>query len=310
VPGAIDTSLNIALWEGQLGPDGDKSVVAVVNGQPIFSTARLVYGELRGGKYQILWDSPLFNLLHANIYFRDVNNDGAKEIVIESTTYGNQEYPILVIFDKEGREITRQRKCDTLSGTGDNFNQEDGTCAIFGEDITFSENEEGPKEIYVKNWDDSKNHIFKLNRDSSYVPGPPVAGSFPPEPPLPPPPPDPAQLNQQGIRLMRLKDYTSAIIAFERADLFAAHKNPEYANNVGFAMYKAGRYEASVDWLNTTISLDPKRAVAYLNLGDALIELKRIPEAREAYKKYLELAPDSKAVPDVKKKLDALPPIR
>jgi len=33
-----------------------------------------------------------------------------------------------------------------------------------------------------------------------------------------------------------------------------------------------------------------------------------IAEARKDYEKYLELAPDSKSAPDVKKKLDALPP--
>jgi predicted negative regulator of RcsB-dependent stress response len=44
-----------------------------------------------------------------------------------------------------------------------------------------------------------------------------------------------------------------------------------------------------------------------MNLGDAHANLNHNTEAREAYKKYLELAPDSKAAPEVKKKLDALP---
>lgn len=149
-PGSVDADLSVAVWEGKLGPGEAESVVSVINGRPHFSTARLVYGEMGNGKYVMLWDSPLFNVLHGDIYFQDVNADGNKEIIIESTTYGNHEYPILVIFDKNGREITRQRKCDTSSGTGENFHQEDGTCAIFGEDITFSENEEGPKEIYVR----------------------------------------------------------------------------------------------------------------------------------------------------------------
>jgi hypothetical protein len=306
--GAVDADLNIALWQGTLGPREEQTVIACINarGRTVFATARLVYGVLLDGQYVMLWDSPLFNVLHGAISFQDVDADGNQEIVIESTNYGNKEYPMLVIFNGNGREITRQKKCDTNIAADANFSEEDGTCAIFGEDIAFSENAEGPKEIYVRNWYDGKNHVFKLNKDGSYVPGAPVLGQFPPEPPLPPSP-DPAQLNQQGIRFMRLKDYASAIIAFERADLLVAHKNPEYANNVGFAMYKAGRYEASVDWLNTTISLDPKRDVAYLNLGDALVKLNRNAEAREAYRKYLELAPDSKSAPEVKKKLEALP---
>lgn len=68
------------------------------------------------------------------------------------------------------------------------------------------------------------------------------------------------------------------------------------------------KYEFAVEWLKKTIELDPKRSVAYLNLGDALAKLNRNADARDAYKKYLELAPDSKAAPDVKQKLGALPP--
>jgi len=51
--------------------------------------------------------------------------------------------------------------------------------------------------------------------------------------------------------------------------------------------------------------LDPQRAVAYLNLGDCYAKLSRDAEARGAYRKFLELAPDSKAASEVKKKLDA-----
>jgi len=68
------------------------------------------------------------------------------------------------------------------------------------------------------------------------------------------------------------------------------------------------RYEESVNWCERAIEIDPKRAVAYVNLGDAYVKLNRNAEARRAYTKYLELAPNSKSAPDVKKKLDALPP--
>ena len=68
------------------------------------------------------------------------------------------------------------------------------------------------------------------------------------------------------------------------------------------------KYDLAVYWLQKTVALDPKRAVAYLNLGNALAKLNRNAEAREAYGKYLELAPDSRSVPDVHRKLAALPP--
>ena len=81
-----------------------------------------------------------------------------------------------------------------------------------------------------------------------------------------------------------------------------------FSNNAGFAYYKAGHYEDSVAWIQKAIEADPGRAVAYLNLGDALVKLDRKAEARRAYTKYLELAPNSKSAPEVKRKLEALRP--
>jgi hypothetical protein len=264
----------------------------------------LVYGELRGRDYTILWDSPLLNVLHGDIYFEDVNGDGSKEIVVESSTYGNHEYPILVIFDKNGREITRQKKCDTSDSADGNFHEDDGVCAIFGADVSFSGNEEGPKQIFVRGWyGDRKDHAFRL-LNGLYEPGPPVTGAFPST--SSEKAPDADDLNVQGKKLMQAKDYASAIAKFMGADLLAGHKNAEYANNVGFALYKAEQYQTAVDWLKIAIGIDPKRAVAYLNLGDAFAKLNRNAEVRQAYTKYLELAPNSNAAPDVKKKLEAL----
>lgn len=341
--GTVDADVNIAIWQGNLGPGDQESVIACINGQgrTDFSTARLVYGELRDGQYVMLWDSPLFNILHGNIYFKDVNGDGWKEIVIDSTNYGNQEYPMEVIFDHNGREITRQRKCEMTIAADGNLTAEDGTCPIFGHDVEFSSTvnppadpeaaKSEPEQIYVTGWyEDGKNHVFELSH-GIYVPGPPVFGPFPPAPPMPSEPTaaDAAQDNQQGMNFMRQKNYSAAELQFARASLITGDKNPLYANNEGFAYYKAEQYDMAIWWLQKTVQLDPKRAVAYLNLGDALakldcseqararyrkalgdsfVEVNCNPEtARAAYQKYLELAPNSKAAPDVRKKLAALP---
>ncbi len=134
---------------------------------------------------------------------------------------------------------------------------EDGTCAIFGKDVQFSgdmqapqdpddEGGRAPEDIYVRDWyGDGKNHAFKL-ANGAYVPGPPVEGDFPPQL-KPEKASDPAALNEEGLKLMRARDYASAVTKFMRADWLAGHKSAEYGNNVGFALYKAGRYEASVD---------------------------------------------------------------
>lgn len=238
--GAVDADLNIALWQGNLGPRDEQTVVACINarGRTTFATARLVYGVLRDGRYVILWDSPLFNVLHGDISFRDLHADGNQEVVIESTNWGNKEYPMLVIFDRNGREITRQKKCDTTVSADANFTAEDGTCAIFGTEVQFASDARMPRdsddqspvppeEIYVTDWyADGKNHIFKLSKEGSYVPGLPVPDPFPPEP-LPPPTPDPAQLNQQGIKSMRGKDYATAEGKFMQASILVGNKNAE-----------------------------------------------------------------------------------
>jgi len=118
---------------------------------------------------------------------------------------------------------------------------------------------------------------------------------------------DPKVENEEALKFMQRRQPMSAVgwfVGAARAD----SSNAEYTNNAGFAYYQMGKYGESVLWLEKTISIDPKRAVAYLNLGDAYAKLKRNAKARQAYSKYLELAPDSKSAPKVKKKLDALSP--
>jgi len=115
-----------------------------------------------------------------------------------------------------------------------------------------------------------------------------------------------ARFAAPGEHLLRRQPMSAVgwFVGAARAD----SSNAEYTNNAGFAYYQMGKYGESVLWLEKTISIDPKRAVAYLNLGDAYAKLKRNAKARQAYSKYLELAPDSKSAPKVKKKLDALSP--
>jgi Flp pilus assembly protein TadD len=116
---------------------------------------------------------------------------------------------------------------------------------------------------------------------------------------------------------MQQQKYDEASIRLgEAAKLDPA--NAEFANDAGYAFFKRGSYQMAVAWLDKATQLDPIRAVAYLNLGDALAKLTvnvtareayhANAEARQTYMKYLELAPDSKAAPDVKKKLAALAP--
>jgi hypothetical protein len=116
---------------------------------------------------------------------------------------------------------------------------------------------------------------------------------------------NPKAENEEGLKFMERHQPMLAVGWFVGAAM-ADSSNAEYTNNAGFAYYRMRKYEESVLWLEKTISIDPKRAVAYLNLGDAYAKLRRTAKARQAYTKYLELAPDSQSAPRVKKKLDAL----
>src|SRR6185503_835063 len=61
-------------------PAAPESVVAMYGqGRGL---ARLVYGELRDGRYVPLWDSPLFNAALADYSYHDFDNDGVPEIVL------------------------------------------------------------------------------------------------------------------------------------------------------------------------------------------------------------------------------------
>jgi len=121
-----------------------------------------------------------------------------------------------------------------------------------------------------------------------------------------------AELNQDGIALMRKAKYTDAREVFIKAANLDP-SNAEYPNNAGFALYKEGELDFSIEWFDKAIAIDPKRAIAYLNRGDALARLGSDTNAngsmaRKDYEKFLELAPNSKAAPDTRKKLEALPP--
>jgi tetratricopeptide repeat protein len=302
-PQQLHLQISVRLLVGKPATDGSRPVVGWINGLQAFSIGRLVYGELRDGKYKILWDSPLFDS-RGLVYLKDVNGDGLPEIVIQSQDCGNSCTDEIVIFDKDGRELTRQKECDTDAQA---FNEEDGVCAIRGDEISLLDTTPGISTIRVKNWStDNKDHVFRLERDVFSASGP-VGSDREPDSDLAARAASQASaLNKRAMQLMQEGNYEPAARSFaEAAGLVPS--SALFANNAGFAYYRLGDYEKSSTWLRKATELDPNRAVAYLNLGDALAKLNRNAEARQAYTKYLELAPNSNAAPDVKKKLEALP---
>lgn len=92
-------------------------------------------------------------------------------------------------------------------------------------------------------------------------------------------------------------------------------KPKEYAFNplqaekelqVGEFYMKKGSYEAAVKRFTEATKWNPSLAEAYLRLGEAEEKFKDRKAAKDAYAKYLELAPDAKKAAEVKKKLSKL----
>jgi peptidoglycan/xylan/chitin deacetylase (PgdA/CDA1 family)/TolA-binding protein len=115
-----------------------------------------------------------------------------------------------------------------------------------------------------------------------------------------------AKANDEGMRLYKEKQYADAAAKFTQASSLQP-ASALFANNAGFAFFRMGQYDSAAKWFLQAIALDPKRAVAYLNLGDAYLNLQKKAEAKDAYAKFLALAPNSKSAPDVREKMQSLP---
>jgi len=92
-------------------------------------------------------------------------------------------------------------------------------------------------------------------------------------------------------------------------------KPKEYAFNplqaekelqVGEFYMKKGSYSAAVKRFSEATKWNPTLAGAYLKLGEAAEKYKDPKAAKEAYSKYLELAPEAKNAPTIKKKLQKM----
>jgi peptidoglycan/xylan/chitin deacetylase (PgdA/CDA1 family)/uncharacterized caspase-like protein len=111
--------------------------------------------------------------------------------------------------------------------------------------------------------------------------------------------------NDRGLQLYREKQYAAAEAQFTEA----LKLRPDFAlaaNNLGFVFFRQEKYKEAARWFENTIKIDPSRAIAYLNLGDAHARGGDHDKARNAYKTYLELAPNGPAASYVKQEIQKL----
>ena len=67
--------------------------------------------------------------------------------------------------------------------------------------------------------------------------------------------------------------------------------------------FKKGSYKAAANRFLEATRWNPTLADAFLRLGETQERLHDRKSARESYKKFLELAPDSKLAPDIRKRV-------
>jgi len=91
-----------------------------------------------------------------------------------------------------------------------------------------------------------------------------------------------------------------------RLPALAASRLCAGANNLGFVFFKQQKYKEAARWFENTLKIDPSRAIAYRNLGDACVKSEDKDCARKAFKTYLELAPTGSGAEYVKQELGKL----
>jgi hypothetical protein len=335
--GAAELEVRLHFYKTKLGPNEAESVITIVDQPSLLVVGRLVYGEILDGKYQMLWDSPLLNS-RGRLDFYDANGDGRNEIVWRSATCGAQNCSPqqLVVFDRDGHEITRQKECPDAAGSYYYFGENDGVCAIEGNEIQFtvispypdSTETVAPKDIMVSGTSSDDKETILTITNGAYVrtklSAPELADTRKRDAVN-----KAAALNEQALALMKAGKYSTAAERFVDSSQLVNGENADYTNSAGLAYYNAQDYKNAIGWLSAAISVDPKRAVSYFIRAESFTGLASLAkgrsdrkillegycadtadpclsEARKDYQKALELAPKADFADDAKKKLSAL----
>lgn len=80
----------------------------------------------------------------------------------------------------------------------------------------------------------------------------------------------------------------------------------QYCVKIGNEYYSEGKYRPAIMRFREAAKWNPNYAEAYLRLGQASEKIKDTAGAKQAYSKYLELSPDAKKAPEIRKKIASL----
>ncbi len=96
------------------------------------------------------------------------------------------------------------------------------------------------------------------------------------------------RLNREGEALFERNDVAGAVARFRLA-VRAAPNNAYYHNNLGWALFEMGAIDEAGRVLEETLRLDPRRDIAYANLGEVRAAQGDTAAAIAAYERFVEL---------------------
>lgn len=94
---------------------------------------------------------------------------------------------------------------------------------------------------------------------------------------------------QQGVVMLHAKRYDDAVVAFHRV-MKLAPKMPEVHVNMGYALLGLKRYSAARDFFESATVLKPDQVNAYYGMAISMESLNDLPGALGAMRTYVHLA--------------------
>ncbi|MDX1592827.1 MAG: tetratricopeptide repeat protein [Gammaproteobacteria bacterium] len=117
---------------------------------------------------------------------------------------------------------------------------------------------------------------------------------------------DPAALSDQADDLLTQKRYGEAVVAYRKL-LDLAPGNVETYNDLGLALFYAGRSGEALEVLEAGAAREPDFQRIWLTLGFVQLQLARVEQAREALETCIEIDPDSPIAAEASRFLARIP---
>jgi Flp pilus assembly protein TadD len=112
-------------------------------------------------------------------------------------------------------------------------------------------------------------------------------------------------MNREGEALFERGDMDGAVARFRQA-VASAPGNAYYRNNLGWALFQAGQVEDAARELAQAVRLDPRRDIAYANIGEVERARGNTAAAIAAYERFLQLNTDPRRAEIARAKLRGL----